>query len=285
MVAVPSEPSPNLHLWTGCWCSLNPDPSCFFSPSYYFGSPVAEYVQPFFPLAQTVGAAPGFRLHSASPQRWNQSHLILVRLQDHQWGGTLLCTPSVCASLCCPAASEPSAQPVRRRERPWTRTPVTPELWAWSNPPQFHTAPDSFQQSPNHCSRTSVISDYHRCWNLDFRFLVSAALIRACWCPWVKYLNMLPTVMQPFRFKLKKKNKANMKYMKWRGGLHFQRLTDAIEAISVNQHDNYWWWEVFWACLFLRSTQTRSFWLDSCYKIWNIRQRALVNSWVQVELQ
>lgn len=180
MVAMASEPSPNLQLWTRCCCSLNPDPICFFNfrllhlTLTILGLPWLKMFNPFFPLAQTVGVASETPtvctlLHrGAALHRWNQSHLV----QDHQWGGTLLSTPywlhECWNSLCCPAASEPSAQPVTLRERPWKSTLVTPELWAWSNLPHLHTGPDSFKQSQKHCSRMSVISDNHLWWNPDF---------------------------------------------------------------------------------------------------------------------
>lgn len=103
---MPSEPSPNLQLWTGCCCSLNPDPICFFSFHLQHLTltilvlPWLKRFNPFFPpLAQTVGMASETPTvcaplhHSAPLPRWNQSHLILVLVQDYQWGGTLLSTP------------------------------------------------------------------------------------------------------------------------------------------------------------------------------------------------
>lgn len=62
-------------------------------------------------------------LHSASPQsstrHWNQSHLILVLVQDYQHPAVhSILTTCTCywSSLSYPAASEPSAQPVTLRE-------------------------------------------------------------------------------------------------------------------------------------------------------------------------
>lgn len=92
----------------------------------------------------------------------------------------------------------------------------------------------------------SLISDPQPC-------IIHRAHCTRCTLYWLccrKDCSLLPTCMQPFRFRLNK-TKTDMKYMKWRGGLHFQTGTDAIKAVSVNQHNNYWWWEAFGQVFFL----------------------------------
>lgn len=77
MVAMASEPSPNLQLWTGCRCSLNPDPICFFNfrlphlTLTILGLPWLKMFNPFFPTCSNSwsGFWNSHRLHSASPRR------------------------------------------------------------------------------------------------------------------------------------------------------------------------------------------------------------------------
>lgn len=201
MVTMATEPSPNLQLWPGRYCSLNPGPRLYFFNFHLQHLTLtilglAEHAQPFFfHLLKRLE-----RLVKLPPSALCFSTALKAEPPDPGAGPgssarrppavRSILTPWTCywSSFCCPAASEPSAQPVTLRERPWKSTLVTPEPWAWSNLPHLHTVPDSLQQSKNaaHRCRSSLTI---LCWNLDFRFLASGAPLRACWYPWVKDLS------------------------------------------------------------------------------------------------
>lgn len=130
MVTMPTELSPTLQLLTGCWfncsCSLYP----VFLNSISSISLLLFWVSCGWKCTTLFSTCPniwsGFWnshcLHSASPQssthHWNQSHLILVLVQDYQHPAVhSILTACTCywSSLSYPAASEPSAQPVTQR--------------------------------------------------------------------------------------------------------------------------------------------------------------------------
>lgn len=200
-----SEPAPNLRLR----CSAPSTPTLFafltLSPasnSNYFW----VFNPPFFPthLLKTVGVGllasvctrcfhHSARLHpSLQPETPDPGAGPGSSVRRHPAGRSIL-TPSMCDwnSLCCPAASEPSAQPVTRRERPWKSTPVTPEPVGLSQPSSSpHTVPDTLKQS----QKTPLTEICHLCWILVFFSI---------WSTFKEHADILGSNLSPFlRFPL-----------------------------------------------------------------------------------